>query len=181
MNECKVSAAMMRQPFHPCDPDFIRDVCKARCCESSTAPGGTLITIHPTEQARIEALGGRVRDGRLEPSCRRCPFKTPENLCSIHGPSQPFGCIASPFTLTKKGTLVVRNRYRALKCFKAPGAVPIYKAHSVALAVILGWKGAVRLAAHLDAGGGDIQMPIDPAVAALLLDNDAAKKEPAHA
>ena len=79
-----------------------------------------MITIHPSEQAAIEGLGGRVIDGLLQPKtgCRKCPFKTPEHLCGIHfSGSKPFGCIASPFTLNANDTLIVRNRYRLLKCY----------------------------------------------------------------
>ena len=75
----KVSAAMARLPFHGCEPHYIATVCHAACCDSSTSPTGTLITIHPREQAAIEQRGGIIAQGMLQPRAgeRRCPLPTP--------------------------------------------------------------------------------------------------------
>ena len=174
----KVSAAMLRQTFHPCTPEFIEDTCQASCCQSSVAPSGIIVTIHPSEQAAIEARGGRVIDGLLLPKTgqKKCPFKTDRELCGLHGTgAKPFGCIASPFTLNPHNTLIVRNRYRALRCYKAPGAVPAYVAHRGSLDLIFGAAEAERIVAHLESGGGDLFAVMPEDCYQKLVDNDAIK------
>jgi uncharacterized protein YwbE len=174
----RVSAAMMHQPFHPCTPDFIAGTCRAACCESSTHPDGIIVSIHPSEAGAIGDRGGVVVDGFLRPhnGARRCPFKAPDDLCTLHAAgAKPFGCVASPFTLNDRDTLIVRNRYRLLRCYKADGAVPAYVAHRASLDRIFGPAEAARIAAHLDGGGEDLGATIDPAVYAMLKDNDDAK------
>lgn len=169
---------MARLEFNGCDPDYIRDVCHATCCESSTNPLGIIVTIHPTEQADIEALGGVVIDGLLQPKtgCKKCPFKDEQNLCGIHhSGKKPFGCIASPFTLNKQGTLIVRNRYKMLKCYRDGRRLPAYKAFRASLDLILGYEQAQELNNHLDAGGGDLLFQIDDVTHKMLVENDAIK------
>lgn len=113
-----VSTRSMWQRFHGCTPEFIEDVCHAKCCDAPSRPTGTLITIHPSEEAAMRALGQEVDGGLLVTPERRCPFKTEKHLCALHDTGQkPFGCCASPFTLTKRDTLIVRNRYRMLPCY----------------------------------------------------------------
>lgn len=146
----KISAAMMRQPFHGCTPEFIRDVCQGRCCRSPGAKTGTgtMITIHPSEVRRVERAGGVVVDGLLLPreGEQRCPFQDGDYLCGLHGtPAKPFGCIASPFTLNETDTLIVRNRYRLLPCYKTEGAPPAYLAFSASLLLIFGEAEAERI------------------------------------
>lgn len=179
LRRIKVSAASARQPFNGCDPTFIRDVCHGRCCDAPTRPTGTLITIHPSEQARIEAHGVTVQDGLLQPRPgeRVCPFKTGDHLCGLHySPDKPFGCIASPFTLNKNGTLIVRNRYRLLPCFKTGPMIPAYRAFRASLYLILGKDQTDRLTAHLDAGGGDVSYEVPDRVYRMLVENDHTKK-----
>lgn len=175
----KISAASARQPFNGCAPAFIRDICHGRCCDAPTRPTGTMITIHPSEEDRIGKRGGVVRNGLLMPreGERRCPFKTEDHLCSLHfTPDKPFGCIASPFTLNKNNTLIVRNRYRLLPCYKVGRMIPAYRAFSASLMLIFGTDGAKRITAHLDAGGGDLIVPIPTTIHAMLTENDAIKK-----
>lgn len=91
----KVSAASCRLRFNGCDPDYIRTRCHGACCRSTSSPTGTLITIHPIEQAAIEEHGGVVHNGLLQPApgCKRCPFQNTDHLCDLHGgPDKPFGC-----------------------------------------------------------------------------------------
>lgn len=174
----RISAASARQPFHGCEPGFIRDVCHAKCCDAPTRPSGTLITIHPSEIGRIERLGGKVVGGLLQPKPgeRKCPFKTEDHLCGIHfAKGEPFGCIASPFTLNANDTLIVRNRYRLLPCYRTPESRPAYQAFAESLILILGADQARRVSAHLADGGGDITVRIDPTTYAMLKDNDAIK------
>lgn len=182
--EVTISAASMRQLFHPCSPEFIADVCHAKCCESASAPGGTLIVIHHTEQSAIEAIGGQVEWGvlRSNPATHKCPFKTEADLCRLHGTAdKPFGCVASPFTLTKRDTLIVRNRYRMLRCYKAEGAMPAYQAHFISLVRLFGYRQAVDIRARLDSGEGDMTAEMDANIHAMLLDNDWVKKVQKHA
>jgi len=161
--QIKVSAAMARTPFHGCDPDYIRSVCHASCCQSSTSPSGTIITIHPDEEETIRGRGGSIKGGLLETS-GRCPFKTDEDLCGLHFTTdKPFGCIASPFTLNDNNTLIVRNRYKLLKCYNQGERIPAYRAFRASLDRIFGDEEAGRICDHFDAGGGDLvsYMPKD--------------------
>jgi len=174
----KISAASANLIFKGCSPDYIKDVCHASCCDSSTSPTGTMITINPAEQKKIEKRGGVVIDGLLQPreGERKCPFKSADHLCSIHfTPDKPFGCIASPFTLNKNGTLIVRNRYKLLKCYKEEGGVPAYQAFRASLDLIFGKVEAERICQHLAAGGGDIPAQIKREVYNTLLENDEIK------
>jgi len=176
----KVSAKMARLKFNGCDPDYIRDVCHASCCQSSTHPTGTLITVHPTETAAMEARGATVLDGMLQPNPgeKKCPFKTGEHLCGLHfTPDKPFGCIASPFTLNKNGTLIVRNRYTKLKCYKDGNQIPAYKAFRASLDLIFGAEEAARICDHLDNGGGDLFAHMARDVHDKLVTNDQLKKQ----
>lgn len=114
----RVSVASMWQRFFGCEPDFIKDVCHSRCCDAPSKPGGSMVTIHRSEREAIEARGGTVGDDGFLVTEAGCNFKTDAFLCSLHTtPDKPFGCIASPFTLNAKDTLVVRNRYRRLPCY----------------------------------------------------------------
>ncbi|MGK2898570.1 MAG: hypothetical protein ACSLE9_07765 [Burkholderiaceae bacterium] len=151
-----ISAAMARQIFHGCEPDYIANVCHAKCCESSTQPGGTLITVLPGEELALRARGGEIIDGLLQPVARRCPMKTEADLCGLHDtPDKPFGCIASPWMLTKRQTLIVRNRYRLLKCYR-DGTLPAYRAFASGLVLMFGAAETERITAHLEAGGGNL-------------------------
>lgn len=175
----KISAASARQPFNGCDPAFIRDVCHAKCCDAPTRPTGMLVTIHPSEQHRVETRGGVVKDGLLQPKpeARGCPFKNDDHLCDLHfTPDKPFGCIASPFTLNKNNTLIVRNRYRLMPCYKAGKRIPAYRAFRASLMLIFGVEGAKKITAHLDGGGGDLVVSIPARIHAMLTENDAIKK-----
>lgn len=154
----KVSAKHARSPFNGCDPAFIREVCKAACCRSRTAPGGVLVAVAPAQAGIIAAHGGAVSGGLLSPRCGRCAFQHGEtHLCQAHGtPAKPWGCIASPFTVNHRDTLIVRNRYRLLKCFKAGRMLPAYVAFRASLDLLFGTDEAARISAHLDGGGGDL-------------------------
>lgn len=190
-----VSAASANQLFHGCEPQYINDVCHGRCCRSSTEPRGILVTIHRTETEAREAMlmmgGGVDADGLVIPRAgeKQCPAQQPNYLCHLHGtPAKPFGCIASPFTLTSGDRLVVRNRYRLLRCYRQerraewgdPGgdgpALPAYVAFRASLDLILGYDEAVRCVAHLEAGGGDYVCPIPLGTYTMLHDNDNVKR-----
>jgi hypothetical protein len=174
----KVSAASARLPFNGCEPTYIRDVCHAKCCDAPGRPTGTLITIHPSEQSRIEAMGAVVQDGLLQPreGERKCPFKTLDHLCGIHfEKGEPFGCIASPFTLNTNDTLIVRNRYKLLPCYNDGPRTPAYRAFAESLVLILGADQARQVTAHLNDGGGDVSVMIRRTTWQMLRENDAIK------
>lgn len=162
----RVSTAALRQVFHGCEPQYIADVCKAACCRSSTSPTGTSVALLPVEARAMVARGLVVLDGLLQPRAgeRSCPWQAPDGLCQLHETdAKPFGCIASPFVLTKRGCLVVRNRYRLLRCYR-DGVLPAYQAFATSLVLLFGPVGAAQLTARLDAGATgqlDAQMLAD--------------------
>jgi Fe-S-cluster containining protein len=150
MTRIKVNLAAMQQPFHPCTPDFIRDVCQARCCRSTTDPTGIAVVVTPAEAIQLRKHGAHIDDstGRVAPVNRRCPFQSvTTHACKLHDtPDKPKGCIISPFTINNSNTLIVRNRYRRLPCFKADGAIPVYQAHHQSLITMFGETQAEYLA-----------------------------------
>lgn len=149
----KISAKMARQGFHECEAGYIKDVCHGACCRHSTR--GAVVHVLDSER---EALSDVQIDaaGMLVPVNGRCPFQTKDELCGLHGRKEkPFGCQASPFTINKTGTLIIRNRYRMFKCYK-DGGKPAYQAFSQSLVAIFGPDEAERIKTHLDGGGGDI-------------------------
>ena len=87
---------------------------------------------------------------------------------------KPFGCIASPFTLTKRDVLVVRNRYRLLRCYR-DGVLPAYRAFASSLVLLFGADVANILTEHLDRGGGDIWLPMPDTTHGFLRDGDTRK------
>jgi len=149
MTLVKVNLLALQQQFHECTADFIRDVCQARCCRSSTDPTGIAVVVTATEAIRLRELGAEVdsETGRVAPVCRRCPFQSAKTyLCQLHNTKdKPKGCLISPFTINKKNTLIVRNRYRLLPCFKAEGSKPVYESHSQSLIEMFGEKNAQLL------------------------------------
>ena len=168
--DVKISAKHARSPFNGCDPAFISDVCKAACCRSRTAPGGALVAVVPAQAGIIAAHGGVVSGGLLVPRCGRCAFQHGDtHLCAVHATqAKPWGCIASPFTVNARDTLIVRNRYRLLKCFKAGKKLPAYVAFRASLDLLFGQAGAAGICAHLDGGGGDIAAGMRPEMHAML-------------
>jgi hypothetical protein len=137
-----------------------------------------MITIHPSEIPTIEALGGMVKGGLLQPRAgeHKCPFKTTADLCGLHEtPDKPFGCIASPFTLNAKNTLIVRNRYRLLKCYNDGRKIPAYLAFNASLRLIFGVDLAADITAHFDNNGGDIVVDMPYHSYMMLTENDDIK------
>lgn len=169
----RVSSKWLRKRFNGCQPDFIRDVCKGACCRSSK--GNALVTVLEGEKQQIENYGCNVVSGMIQTG-KRCPFQDTQDLCTIHSRGKPFGCIASPFTLNRNRTLIIRHRYLALKCYNAGRKLPAYRAFYTGLELIMGRDKAVRLVEHLDNGGGDIEVFVEDYIGNALLDNDKARK-----
>ena len=158
----KVSAAMMRLPFEGCSEEYIRTTCHGRCCHIKSHPQGTVVKLEPDQIKALRKRGAQVVRGILKTIKKRCIFHgvdkdREDGLCRLHGtPDKPRNCIQSPFILTRRDTLIVRNRYRMLICFKAAPALPAYKAFRSALNLLFGLSEAERICKHLEAGGGDL-------------------------
>jgi hypothetical protein len=170
----KISNKSLKLLFHECTPEYIKTVCKGKCCES--AKHGTIITIHPSEEETIKLCGGVVKDGLLQ-SKDKCVFKTKDNLCSLHATGKkPFGCIASPFTLNKNNTLIVRNRYKLLKCYKESDKKPAYKVFQESLDEIFGMDIAELICETLDKSDVDFYVNMPNEKREMLIKNDQIKK-----
>ncbi len=89
------------------------------------------------------------------------------------------GRTTSPFTLNDNGTLVVRNRYRMLCCYKDTREdgtqLPAYVAFRASLNLIFGEAEAQRIHDHLAAGGGDLVATMPSRSHTMLVDNDGIK------
>lgn len=158
-----ISVPSLRQRFHPCEANYVAGTCKARCCEGTV---GIAVAVLPSEAPGLTSRGAVVEPtGFLRPGADgRCPFKTAENLCGIHGPSKPLGCRASPFILTSRDTLVVRNRYRRLRCYACDGSLPAYEAHRWSLTQLFGENEAERIATLVPTAGENFAAYMIPEV-----------------
>jgi len=174
----KVSAKCARLKFLGCIPEYIASTCKGACCRRS-GKKMALISIDTSEESAIKAFGVEVADGLIAgTSDFRCDFQNrTTELCDLHGTEyKPLGCIASPFTLNKKRTLIVRHRYTALRCYNAGQRIPAYIAFRASLDALLGEQQAQTLHDHLEQGGGDKWVPIEDRTFNLLKDNDFKRK-----
>lgn len=154
--QLRVSAASARLRFAGCEPGYIANVCHGACCRSGTIPMDQLITVQPWEEAGVVAHGGTVRGGCMATDGKRCGFQTPEDLCGLHTTgAKPFGCTVAPWCLSPRGTLIVHNRYKMLRCFKDGPQIPAYEAFRAGLVLVFGEAQVQALAAHLAAGGDD--------------------------
>jgi hypothetical protein len=180
MTLVRISAKSARLMFTECGPACIeQNGCNGNCCDAPSKPSGCMVSIHESERERIERYGVGVLEGFVQPveDARGCPFKR-DGLCVLHGtPDKPFGCIASPFTLNANDTLIIRNRYKLLPCYRGPGAkAPAYKVFRSSLDVIFGESASSKICGHFDMGLEDCTMPALPHAYAMLKDNDAAKR-----
>jgi len=108
-----ISSKWLRHRF-PCTKKYIERHCHGRCCQGS---GKLLISLLPEEETIQRNLGCNVDEGFLLSGEKVCPHKSNTGLCGLHWlPAKPFGCIASPFTINKNDTLIVRHRYSMFKC-----------------------------------------------------------------
>lgn len=176
----KISAKMLRLRFNGCEPEYIKNTCHGACCRSPSSPTGVMVTIHPSEISKIATYGVKVVDQFIQPrpGARRCPFQHNETqLCNLHlTGDKPFGCIASPFTLNKTNTLIVRHRYISLKCYNDGKKIPAYRAFANSLILIFGKEEADRITSKLDTGAGDFVAEMSPTNHEMLTSNDVAKK-----
>lgn len=174
----KISVASMKLMFHPCDVDFIRNVCHAHCCDSTQNNNKMLVTISASEQHKLNKYDVKVVDNLLQPKDNHtgCPFKT-NYLCDLHSSSdKPVGCILSPFALNKNKTLIIRNRYKNFKCFKAKGSVEVYKAFPKSLEMIFGRTLLDDIIIRLNGSEDNFEVEISPLIYELLIENENLKK-----
>lgn len=178
MIEIKISYKYANQKFNGCDPEYIKNVCHASCCQSTTSKNGTMITIHPSENIKIKKIGGKIKNGFLEPINKKCPFKTDDHLCGLHlSENKPFGCIASPFTLNKNNTLIIRNRYRLLKCYNDGKKIPAFLAFKSSLDLLFGLEESNRIVNHLKNNNSDLIAYMSVEKYKILIENDSIKKK----
>ncbi len=154
----KVSAKNARLLFEGCNPEYIRNVCKGACCHIKSLPEGAIIRVEKDQQKPLSKLGAKFVDNILQTVNARCVFyEEPTGFCGLHFTEhKPRSCIQSPFILNKKDTLIVRNRYKLLRCYRAEGSVPAYVAFRSSLDLLFGGVEAERICAQLRKGGGDI-------------------------
>jgi len=156
----KIANKWARNLFN-CNTEYILNVCKGRCCEGT---GRTMVSLTEKEQRKYIKGGFDVKDGFLSPNFEtgQCPNKLISGFCGVHDTSmQPFGCIASPFTLNKNGTLVLRYRYTKFKCYG--NGLPAYKVFRKSLDLLFGKREAARICHILDTEKRDFiaKMPIN--------------------
>lgn len=152
-----ISSKWARHLFN-CTPEYIKKHCRGRCCQGSDK---ILISLLPEEVTAQREAGHKTQNGLLlpDPGTGKCPHKLPNGLCAVHGTAlKPFGCIASPFTLSAGNTLIIRNRYSRMKCHGQ--GKPAYETFRASLDLILGKEQAERVCEHLAARRGDIEAEI---------------------
>ena len=171
----KISAKWMFHKFR-CAEDYIKNVCHGSCC---TGTDKVLISLLPEEAKRQVETGHTVKGNKLCPDSvtGKCPHLNESGLCDIHfTPDKPFGCIASPFTLNKADTLVIRQRYSRMKCH-GEGEYA-YKAFRASLDLILGKEEAQRICDYYDQGNAeDVETTISRATYKRLAYLDGLKHE----
>jgi 1-aminocyclopropane-1-carboxylate deaminase/D-cysteine desulfhydrase-like pyridoxal-dependent ACC family enzyme len=160
-----ISAKAARLPFEGCSADYIRNVCHGRCCWTTGENGKltTTIFVEPDQLIQITQRGGVVQNGIIQTaSSGKCRFQATEGFCSLHNERSPEGkfvkprsCYISPWILTANNKLIIRNRYKMLRCFKAEPQLPAYRAFFSGLVMLFGVEQAQIIANHFDTGGDD--------------------------
>lgn len=153
--EIKISVKWLQKLFN-CTQEFIESTCKGMCCEGGTK---ILVSVLPEEEHFHTACG--VVDGKLKATENgKCPYKAESGLCNVHGtPSKPFGCLVSPFTINKKGTLVVRHRYIMMKCYGQ--GEPAYKTFKSSLIALFGEEETNKIITAIEQNQEDVTANID--------------------
>ncbi len=129
------------------------------------------VYIADAELKAIREKGGVAIDNFLLPTSRDglCPFKDVHHLCTLHNtPHKPLGCIVSPFALNKNDTLIIRNRYKFLKCYDQEVGEPAYRTFRKSLIALFGIIEVNKLTTHLDNNGNDVTLPMDDHIYSVL-------------
>jgi hypothetical protein len=174
----KISAKCAREKFEGCSPDYIRNICHGRCCWT-TAPDGTIsagVFVEKDQRRVLRNNGAEFNEIGVmkETSCGHCSMQKADGLCKVHAklangiPVKPRRCYISPWTLTTKNTLIIRNRYRRLCCYNAAPAIPAYRAFATGLMELFGDFETFRIVEHFDNGGDDLEANMIAARHALL-------------
>lgn len=151
----RISTAQARQRFEGCSPKYIREVCHGRCCGVPSKRSSPSIVLLPREAERLGAEYGapvaldppRLLASPESRGCSGCHFHASDGLCGLHEtPDKPVACIASPWILSSRDTLVIRNRYRLLICYRAAPALPAYEAFRSGLVLLFGEPETDRIA-----------------------------------
>jgi len=162
--------------FQGCSPQFIADVCHGRCCWVIGDDGNPTTTIYVERDQRAELTkrGAQFTNGILQTVGGKCGFQHPaDGFCTIHNRRadgefvKPRSCYISPWILSKHDKLMIRNRYKQLKCGKVH-TVPAYLAFYSGLVMLFGDSVANEINIHFSEGGGDIMVPL-PMERALLI------------
>jgi len=154
MNIVKVSYKWANHPF-ACCKEYIENNCHGRCCVGKDK---LLVCLLPEEEKQHIRNGCQVKNGLLQGNLQTglCPYKMPSGLCSVHGTNlKPFGCVASPFTLNKSETLIIRHRYSLMKCHGI--GKPAYVTFRESLNLIFGLVEAARVCKELEKRQTDVE------------------------
>jgi len=174
----KISNKSLLQKFAICNVDYIKTVCNGSCCNSSNK---LMVTVHDSEKDNIlnnPFIKIDIEGNFIKPNEKGlCPFKNEYGLCVLHNTIyKPFGCIVSPFTLNKNNTLIVRNRYRLLKCYRINiNKTPVYIAHKFSLVKLFGESGYDEICNNMNFNR-DFFIYLDNIKYSILKDNDNFKK-----
>jgi hypothetical protein len=104
-----------------------------------------------------------------------CPYKNNNGFCDVYFTKQkPFGCTASPFTLNRHGTLIIRHRYIMMPC--SGKGEPAYKTFRASLVLLFGEEATDRIIVNVESGEGDIVADMDANIYKKLLYLDGIKK-----
>ena len=152
----KISSKWANHLF-TCNVEYITTTCKGRCCRGNNK---IIVSLLPEEVIIQEQNGFDTEHGLLkpDPNTKICPHQLPNGLCGVHGTElKPFGCIASPFTINKNNTLIIRHRYSRFKCHGI--GEPAYKTFRASLDLIFG-NDTQMICDRLEQGSGDFTVKI---------------------
>ncbi len=154
----KVSAKSARLLFEGCSSAYIQNVCKGAFCHLKSSPTGPVVKVEDRQQPPLVSLGASFVDGIMQTVNGACVFYDGgTGFCQVHLEGiKPQSCIQSPFFLNKNDILLIRNRYKMLRCYRAEGSVPAYVAFRSSLDLLFGAEESARIVSHLENKGGDI-------------------------
>jgi len=162
MVECSISVKTFKNTWHGCDPGWIcsDDGCAGKCCQ----PGGKGATVVVTddEAKRLRKRGIAIKNGAIDlGDGRYCPCQDEDGLCKLHKTGdKPLTCVTEPLKVLSNGTIVVRDRFFLLKCFKV-GGMPGYKAWEGAFKRLFGDSQTKRIQKEIEAGADKVTAKMD--------------------
>jgi hypothetical protein len=169
----KISGQWLKHLFN-CTHENIINNCHGHCCEGSNK---IVISLLPDEEKEHTLQEYIVKNGLLQPDpiTKKCPHKAKSGLCTVHNTSlKPFGCTASPFTLNKSNTPIIRYRYSRMKCHGI--GLPAYITFKRSLDLILGIENTQTVSNHLSNSNNDIFINISTNIFSKLKYLDSLKQ-----